>query len=136
VIQSVPTLAGPLLSKHQWVSIDATVRDEQFRFASTHFEAGRSVELVHIRDAQVKEILESLELQTTALPVILAGGFNFRIGVPEADGITSAVDSILEVGFTDAFQEAGSGDGLTYGHDIALADPTRLFTDTVDITTY
>ncbi len=115
---TLPSPLGDLPFPRQWASIDAKVRGKQVRFVTTHLE---SLDVFGpVRQAQATELLTSASspLNTTTMPVVLVGDLNSVVG---AEG--DAIDQVLDAGFTDAWAVAGSGPGLTFGHDADLGDP-------------
>ncbi len=107
-----------------WVSVDATIAGDTFRFVSTHLESGS-------RDVQVAQATELLRLLGGQdLPTILVGDFN-----SPADGSgTPTYGVLVGAGFMDVWRSANPHDaGLTCCHQADLSNPTRSFSKRLDL---
>jgi len=113
-----------------WVSVDAKVRGQTFRFISAHLEVDSDVNpiLNQIQFAQAQEILNGPA--NTNLPVLLVGDFNSR-----ADGTgTPTYASLVGAGFDDVWTETHPGQlGNTFGHAPDLRNTTVNLTQRLDL---
>jgi endonuclease/exonuclease/phosphatase family metal-dependent hydrolase len=64
-----PSIAGPIVFKRGWASVDVRMAGRTFRFATTHLEPT----VPAIRLAQANEFIQGIG---TAFPVIVVGDFN------------------------------------------------------------
>jgi endonuclease/exonuclease/phosphatase family metal-dependent hydrolase len=93
-----------------WLSVDAKIRGKRVRFVNTHLEtvipAPKTLKdlTTTIQEAQADELIKAMD--TTHLPVILAGDFNADA---ELAGLgpdqTDTPLNILDAGYTDAWHE-------------------------------
>lgn len=110
---TLPLFQGSLRIDRGWGYVDVRVRNREFRFVNTHFEAFDPGEFIRVQ--QAKELLEGP--LDTDLPVVLVGDMNSNAaGKGLAYGIL--IDS---GGFEDAWSTANPGEpGLTCCHDADL----------------
>jgi hypothetical protein len=109
----LPVLGAPLRIDRGWGYVDVRVRNREFRFVNTHFEAFDPNESIRVQQAQ--ELLEGP--LDTELPVVLVGDFNSNA---EAGGLAYGILTGAG-GFEDAWSTANPGDpGLTCCHDADL----------------
>jgi len=87
-----PSVAGPIVFKRGWASVDVKKAGRTFRFATTHLEAAVPL----IRLAQANEVIQGLG---TDLPVIVVGDFN---AVPN-DPADPTYDTFQLANFDDAW---------------------------------
>ena len=92
-----PTAVGPVTFQRSWVSVDAMVDGQSFRFISTHLEPA----VAFYRFAQSGELLNGPA--NTSLPVILVGDFN---SPPDEPLPFSAYTNLINAGFVDTWAEA------------------------------
>ncbi|MGZ4894665.1 MAG: endonuclease/exonuclease/phosphatase family protein [Halobacteriota archaeon] len=125
IYENLLPLDGLGVSIRGWISVDAKIRGKRLRFVNTHLETvNPSVpETVIIQEAQADELIKAMD--TTDLPVILAGDFNANA---EKAGIgpdqTTTPDAILAAGYTDAWHELyPQKRGFTW--PLFLEDPLR-----------
>jgi endonuclease/exonuclease/phosphatase family metal-dependent hydrolase len=112
-----------------WCSVDVFVRGRFFRFIDTHLEEQLPAPLPNLQAAQALELL--MGPANTPLPTVLAGDFN-----ADAYGNYSPVTYpllIAQGGFSDTWTAAGSGLGLTWGHDELLSNPSLAFVFRLDL---
>jgi hypothetical protein len=110
---TLDVLGQPLRIDRGWGYVDVRVRNREFRFVNSHFEAFDPGEFIRIQ--QARELLAGP--LDTDLPVVLLGDFNSDA---EADGLAYRVLTD-EGGFEDAWSTANPGDpGLTCCHDADL----------------
>jgi endonuclease/exonuclease/phosphatase family metal-dependent hydrolase len=100
---TVPVLAG-------WTSVDVKVRGKVFRFVDTHLQSTISgvPAATAVQVAQAGELIATMN--STNLPVVLAGDFNSNAEIGPDD--TATTTGILAAGYTDAwrvFNPAGTG---------------------------
>ncbi|MGZ5031382.1 MAG: endonuclease/exonuclease/phosphatase family protein [Methylobacter sp.] len=76
IYENLLPLDGLGVSIRGWISVDAKIRGKRLRFVNTHLETvNPSVpETVIIQEAQADELIKAMD--TTDLPVIIAGDFN------------------------------------------------------------
>ncbi len=111
-----------------WVAVDATIGGETVRFLSTHLEPPEDVP--DVQAAQAAEIMTELAAET--LPVIVVGDLNSN-----ADGTsTPTYADFLAAGYSDAWAEAGTGEGLTCCHEDDLQNPTATLVKRIDYILY
>jgi endonuclease/exonuclease/phosphatase family metal-dependent hydrolase len=97
-----------------WVAVDATIGGETVRFLSTHLEP--------------PEIAPAGE----TLPVVVVGDLNSN-----ADGTsTTTYAEFLAAGYSDAWAEGGTGDGLTCCHEDDLQNPAATLVKRIDYILY
>jgi hypothetical protein len=115
---TLPVLGAPLRIDRGWGYVDVRVRNREFRFVNSHFEAFDRPPITPpelVRQAQARELLAGP--LDTDLPVVLLGDFNSDA---ESDGLAYRI-LIDEGGFEDAWSTANPGDpGLTCCHDADL----------------
>jgi endonuclease/exonuclease/phosphatase family metal-dependent hydrolase len=100
---TVPVLAG-------WTSVDVKVRGKMFRFVDTHLQSTITgvPAATAVQVAQAEELIATMN--STKLPVVLAGDFNSNAEVGPDD--TATTTDILAAGYTDAwrvFNPPGTG---------------------------
>lgn len=130
-VNVIPIPALGLSVDRGWCSVDVTIRGRNFRCLCTHLETEVAPML---QAAQVQELLAGPA--KTPLPVILLGDFN--ADPLHRDG-SIAYDLLPAAGFGDAWAKLHArtpADGLTWGHDEYLADPTTLFDRRIDFVFY
>jgi endonuclease/exonuclease/phosphatase family metal-dependent hydrolase len=109
----LPVLGQPLRIDRGWGYVDVRVRNREFRFVNSHFEAFDPGEFIRVQQAQ--ELLDGP--LDTDLPVVLVGDFNSDA---EAGGLAYGILT-AGGGFEDAWSTANPGDpGLTCCHDADL----------------
>lgn len=109
----LPVLGAPLRIDRGWGYVDVRMRNREFRFVNSHFEAFDPGEFIRVQ--QARELLAGP--LDTDLPVVLLGDFNSNA---EANGLAYRI-LIDEGGFEDAWSTANPGDpGLTCCHDADL----------------
>ncbi len=110
---ALPVLGQPLRIDRGWGYVDVRMRNREFRFVNSHFEAFDPGEFIRVQ--QARELLAGP--LDTDLPVVLLGDFNSNA---EANGLAYRI-LIDEGGFEDAWSTANPGDpGLTCCHDADL----------------
>ena len=83
-----------------------------------------------VQAAQAAEIMT--ELAGESLPVIVVGDLNSN-----ADGTsTPTYADFLDAGYSDAWAQAGTGDGLTCCHEDDLRNPTATLVKRIDYVLY
>lgn len=115
-----------------YITFDANVRGQQFRFANTHIEAltgdpDIDWEILLLQQAQVAELLGVIG--NPASPVIMLGDFNSP--APEWE----IYPMILASGYDDAWENNRlwfNHDGFTFGHEAHLSNPTANFYERID----
>lgn len=111
-----------------WVALDATIGGRTVRFLSTHLEPPELAP--EVQAAQAVEIMTELAGET--LPVIVVGDLNSN-----ADGTsTPTYADFLDAGYSDAWAQAGTGDGLTCCHEDDLQNPTATLVKRIDYILY
>jgi hypothetical protein len=110
---ALDVLGQPLRIDRGWGYVDVRMRNREFRFVNSHFEAFDPGEFIRVQQAQ--ELLDGP--LDTDLPVVLVGDFNSNAeGGGLAYGILTGPG-----GFEDAWSTANPGDpGLTCCHDADL----------------
>ncbi len=109
----LPVLGAPLRIDRGWGYVDVRVRNREFRFVNTHFEAFDPGEFIRVQQAQ--ELLAGP--LDTDLPVVLLGDFNSDA---EANGLAYGILT-GPGGFEDVWSLTNPGDpGLTCCHDADL----------------
>ena len=115
----------PLQVLRGWMSVDGKIRGKKFRFANTHLESVNPFipGTAAIQVAQAEELIDAMN--TTDLPVILAGDFNADA---ELAGLgpdqTETPLKILDAGYTDAWHARHpQRHGFTW--PLFLEDPSR-----------
>jgi endonuclease/exonuclease/phosphatase family metal-dependent hydrolase len=122
----LPVLGQPLRIDRGWGYVDVRVRNQEFRFVNSHFEAFDLGEFIRVQ--QARELLSGR--LGTELPVVLLGDFNSNA---EANGLAYRV-LIDEGGFEDAWSTANPGDpGLTCCHDADLLNEEVDFRSRIDL---
>lgn len=111
----LPVLGAPLRIDRGWGYVDVRMRNREFRFVNSHFEAFDPGEFIRVQ--QARELLAGP--LDTDLPVVLLGDFNSNA---EANGLAYRI-LVDEGGFEDAWSTANPGDpGLTCCHDADLSN--------------
>jgi endonuclease/exonuclease/phosphatase family metal-dependent hydrolase len=108
-----------------YVAVDATIRNQTIRFATTHLE---DTPFPEVQLAQARELAAALTSETK--PLILVGDFN---SPAPAGGVCPFLAS---QGFLDAWTRnvrKDQGAGLTWGHDPDLRNPNDQFTVRLDL---
>jgi endonuclease/exonuclease/phosphatase family metal-dependent hydrolase len=111
-----------------WISVDAKIRGKSFRFVDTHLESviplpDLIVGTKIIQQAQAQELVNTID--TTSLPVVLAGDFNAdaefaNIGFDQTD----TPNIIAAAGFVDTWDALNPTDpGFTW--PLFFEDPLR-----------
>jgi len=109
--------------RRSWESAKVQMGGKSFRFVNTHLETEANPT---VQENQAGELITML--QGESLPVLLVGDFNSA-----ADGSTTTSHAdIQQAGFTDTWDMAGSGPGLTCCHGELLTD-TDPFYERIDI---
>ena len=110
---ALPVLGQPLRIDRGWGYVDVRVRNREFRFVNTHFEAFDPGEFIRVQ--QARELLTGP--LDTDLPVVLLGDFNSNAN---AEGLAYGI-LIDGGGFEDVWSLTNPGDpGLTCCHDADL----------------
>ncbi|MCA1781240.1 MAG: endonuclease/exonuclease/phosphatase family protein [Dermatophilaceae bacterium] len=123
---ALPVLGQPLRIDRGWGYVDVRVRNREFRFVNTHFEAFDPGEFIRVQQAQ--ELLDGP--LDTDLPVVLLGDFNSNA---EAGGLAYGI-LIKGGGFEDAWSIANPGDpGLTCCHDADLRNEDVALRSRIDL---
>ncbi len=126
-VSSIPTQIGgqKLTLSRQWTSVDISLGGRSARFVNVHIEFANEA----VRDAQCAEVLAG-PVEPRKRPVILLGDFNAKAeeSVPWK--------SFAAAGFSDAFSQAGSGPGATWGQAGDLRNPPGRLTDRLDWVLY
>lgn len=114
-----------------WCSVDVSIRGRDFRYICPHLEEETAPQI------QVLEAQELLsEPANTSLPVLMVGDFNAD---PLGRDGSIAYALFPAAGFDDAWavlHPDTPADGLTWGHDEFLADPTVPFNRRIDFVFY
>lgn len=115
---ALPVLGEPLRIERGWGYVDVRVRNREFRFVNSHFEAFDDHPVLGREFIRVQQAAELLAGPLdTDLPVVLVGDFNSNA---EADGLAYGILT-GPGGFEDAWSTANRGDpGLTCCHDADL----------------
>jgi hypothetical protein len=122
----LPVLGAPLRIDRGWGYVDVRVRNREFRFVNSHFEAFDPGEFIRVQQAQ--ELLAGP--LDTDLPVVLLGDFNSNA---EAGGLAYGI-LIDQGGFEDAWSTANPGDpGLTCCHDADLRNEEVELRSRIDL---
>ncbi len=114
------TAIGPIPSPRGWASVDVSMGDEKFRFATTHLEVSQPVQ-----EEQMQELISSVG--GTTLPLIMAGDFNANAD-DSTDPTHATYEDAINAGFVDAWSAAHGNDaGYTccQAQDL-LNDPSSL----------
>lgn len=119
-------LGGGLTVPRGWVAVDVTLADRTVRVVSTHLEDASE----ELQRAQAAELLGGP--LAVAGDVVLLGDLNTdanRVGPSATYG------DLLAAGFVDGWLEGGRlpSDGVTWGHDDALMDPTSTLEQRLDL---
>jgi Endonuclease/Exonuclease/phosphatase family len=122
---TLDVLGLPVEILSNWASVDVHSRERTFRFVTTHLSALSQV----ARVAQVGELLSGP--LGTDLPVILAGDLN-----SDAFAAAPAYEMLASNGFGDTWQEAGTGDGSTWGQDGDLLNAESALDQRIDVVLY
>jgi endonuclease/exonuclease/phosphatase family metal-dependent hydrolase len=118
---------GSLTIPQSWISVDATVHGQTFRFVTTHLESVSSA----VQVAQGNELVQGPG--KTSLPVVFAGDFNSDAGSGTAQ--TSTYGNLIAAGFIDAWA-ATRPRNPGYTWPLHLEDPLTAFaipTDRIDL---
>jgi hypothetical protein len=122
----LPVLGQALRIDRGWGYVDVRVRNREFRFVNSHFEAFDPGEFIRVQQAQ--ELLDG-PLHTD-LPVVLVGDFNSNA---EAGGLAYGILTGAG-GFEDAWSTANPGDpGLTCCHDADLRNDVVDLRSRIDL---
>jgi hypothetical protein len=123
---ALPVLGQDLRIDRGWGYVDVRVRNREFRFVNSHFEAFDPGEFIRVQ--QARELLDGP--LDTDLPVVLVGDFNSNA---EAGGL--AYEILIEGGgFEDAWSTANPGDpGLTCCHDADLRNEVVDLRSRIDL---
>ncbi len=122
----LPVLGQPLRIERGWGYVDVRVRNREFRFVNTHFEAFDPGEFIRVQQAQ--ELLDGP--LDTELPVVLLGDVNSNA---EADGLAYRI-LVDDGGFADAWSTANPGDpGLTCCHAADLRNEVVDLRSRIDL---
>jgi endonuclease/exonuclease/phosphatase family metal-dependent hydrolase len=125
-------LTPPVTIQRGWASVDGTLRNNQFRFLTTHLDGDCLKATAAVQHAQAAEILAGPA--ATTLPVIYVGDLNAPAdgtGFP-GDRPTTTYADTLASGFVDAWVEAASGEGLTCCQDSHLLNPLSTASERID----
>lgn len=126
---SLPTPVGPIVDPRGWISVDATLAGESFRFVVTHLEPGAITPVFQF--AQAQELVPAAG--STSLPVIYAGDFNASANNP-LDPTHPTYQVLLNNGLTDAWALRNPSDpGLTCCEPQDLQNPASQRMDRVDL---
>ncbi len=119
---NVPTPVGTVPFTRGWVSVDATVDGQSFRFVDTHLDTGQLLPGA-IQLAQAQELLATAG--ATSLPVIYTGDFNSSADDP-SDPTFPTYQALIGSGLGDAWATLHPGDpGFTCCEsDLLSQDPT------------
>ncbi|MDO9379248.1 MAG: endonuclease/exonuclease/phosphatase family protein [Nocardioidaceae bacterium] len=131
---TVPEADETLHVKRGWVQADLEIGGHHVRVVTTHLDSMDT----DVRRRQAHELVATTS--TSPYPVVLVGDLNPTAG----DGV---VDVLLRAGYVDAWEQAGVGDGLTWGRtpdldtdadlserlDFVLLDPERVRTRAVEL---
>ncbi len=128
-ILALPTPVGPIVDPRGWVSVDATLDGQSFRFVVTHLEPGFITPVFQF--AQAQELLAGAG--NTTLPIIYAGDFNAAAN-NALDPTFSTYQTLLNGGLTDAWALRNPNDpGLTCCQQQDLLNVVSQFTDRFDL---
>ena len=121
--QNIPAQIGGqrLTLSRQWASVDISINHQPVRFINTHVEYADP----NISAAQCKELLAG-PAEPRGRPVLLVGDFN----APAEESQTWKM--LTAAGFADAFHEAGTGPGATWGQAEDLRNPTSQLQQRLD----
>ncbi len=116
----VPVAGGQTISfvrGYAWV--EAEIEGVSFVFANTHLEVGGGPDApaTAVQEAQAQALLDTLAGEGG--PVVLVGDFNSA-----ADGSTTGSYELLTGPYTDAYAQAGAGEGITCCHQPDLQNDT------------
>jgi endonuclease/exonuclease/phosphatase family metal-dependent hydrolase len=133
---SFPALDGEISVLRGWVAADIRKGDRRFKFVTTHLEAPipGMPETQDLQVAQAAQLVD--DLQTTRLPVILAGDFNSDAeptqGYPPDE--TPSYGLILQSGYRDAWTDLHEADPVyDFGYTWPLLEEgTGAATDPVE----
>jgi endonuclease/exonuclease/phosphatase family metal-dependent hydrolase len=129
---TLPSALGPIKILRGWTSVDLSIRGKAVRFINTHLDGDCSDFDPTIQFDQAQEIIQGpvQEAKDRNFPVILLGDLNSK-----ADGTGTPTYAELikpEVGFADAWVEAGRGSGYTCCQDADLLNPAPSLEDRRD----
>jgi len=116
---------GSTTFRRGWASVDVTMRQQTFRFISTHLEGFCGPATPAIQQAQAQDLLGGPA--STDLPLVLVGDLN-----SPGDGTGAAYNKLIAAGFTDAAVAAGIGNSFTCCQAPDLSNPTSLFDRRID----
>ena len=125
-------LTPPVTIQRGWASVDGTLRNNQFRFLTTHLDGDCLGATAAIQHAQAAEILAGPA--ATPLPVVYVGDLNAPAdgtGFP-GNQLTTTYANTLAAGFVDAWVEGASGIGLTCCQDSHLLNPVSNASERID----
>ena len=125
-------LTPPVTIQRGWASVDGTLRNNQFRFLTTHLDGDCLKATAAVQHAQAAEILAGPA--ATTLPVIYVGDLNAPAdgtGFPGDQPTTTYADT-LAGGFVDAWVQAIGGMGLTCCQDSHLLNLLSTASERID----
>lgn len=126
-LQFAHPVLGTITIARGWASVDATLKDRQFRFVTAHPEAFYPP----VEIAQVYELLGGPA--ATSLPVIMAADFNSDADNP-ADPTYASYQAMLAAGFVDTWTAAeGSLPGFTCCQLNSLTNADSLLSQRIDL---
>jgi len=104
---SYPSLTGLIPNPRGWIAVDARIRGTNYRFITTHLEAGSD----QVQVAQARELLRGPA--STNVPIVIGGDLNSAAnGGPDT---AAAYNTLIAGGFADAWAVAHPGDsGYTW----------------------
>jgi endonuclease/exonuclease/phosphatase family metal-dependent hydrolase len=127
---TIPTAVGPIPLPWAWTSIDATVGDHVFRFATTHLDSNSGAAQL----AQAHEFLAGPG--ATSLPLVWAGDFNSDADATSITGNppdTATYQNIVAAGLSDAWAVANPGDpGYTCCESATLNNALPTLSERID----
>jgi endonuclease/exonuclease/phosphatase family metal-dependent hydrolase len=121
---TVPTQIGAVRILRGWLSVDATIRGETFRFVDTHLEAYSG----GVSGAQAKELLSKKGPTRTRMPVVLVGDLNSD---PTDPAPGSDAYKAIARSFTDVLKRARRT-GATCCQAEDLRNPTSMLNQRID----
>jgi hypothetical protein len=122
----LPVLGAPLRIDRGWGYVDVRVRNREFRFVNTHFEAFDPGEFIRVQQAE--ELLDGP--LDTDLPVVLLGDFNSDAN----DGGLAYTILTGTGGFEDVWSLTNPGEpGLTCCHDADLRNDEVHLRSRIDL---
>jgi endonuclease/exonuclease/phosphatase family metal-dependent hydrolase len=125
-------LTPPVTIQRGWASVDGTLRNNQFRFLTTHLDGDCLKATAAVQHAQAAEILSGPA--ATTLPVVYVGDLNAPAdgtGFPGDQATTTYADTLAS-GLVDAWVEAANGVGLTCCQDSHLLNPLSTASERID----